>query len=97
MGNDVLLTLTATGIVPQNGGEIGQNQQGAVTAITDHFNDGGCLPPGFVTVLGLSGDELETALSQISGEAAAAAQAGARRRPRPSFSARCSRRAPVAP
>ena len=76
-GNDVLLTLTATGTAPPNGGGIASNQLNTVTAISDHFNNGGSLPPAFVTVLGLSGEEQQAALSQLSGEATAAAQAGA--------------------
>jgi autotransporter-associated beta strand protein len=75
-GNDVLLTLEATFTPPAGG--LGRNQQNVADAVTVYFNDGGTLPPEFVTLFALTGDELNTALSQISGEAAAAARQSAR-------------------
>ena len=75
VGNDVLLTLEATFTPPAGG--LGRNQQHVADAVTIYFNDGGTLPPEFVTLFALTGDELNTALSQISGEAAAAAQQNA--------------------
>ena len=65
-GNDVLLQLTA-----QLGlsGNFPSNQQSVANALNTFFNDGGTLPPGFVTLFGLTGDQLLQALSQTSGEA----------------------------
>jgi autotransporter-associated beta strand protein len=67
----VLLNLTA-----QLGlsGSFNQNQQNVATAINGFFNSGGALPPGFVTVFGLSGGNLANALTQLSGETATGTQ-----------------------
>jgi outer membrane autotransporter protein len=78
-GNDVVLILQANGAPPSPSGGLPRNQQNAINAITTFFNNGGSLPPGFVTLVGLTGEEEVTALSQISGEAAAAAQHGVSR------------------
>jgi hypothetical protein len=43
-------------------------------AIDNFFNNGGALPPAFVSLFGLSGNNLTTALDQLSGEAATGAQ-----------------------
>src|SRR5262249_18546682 len=43
-------------------------------AIDNFFNTGGTLPPAFVSLYGLSGSSLTTALDQLSGEAATGAQ-----------------------
>ena len=75
VGNDVLLTLEATFTPPAGG--LGRNQQRVADAVTIYFNDGGTLPSEFVTLFALTGDELNTALSQITGEATAAAQQNA--------------------
>jgi autotransporter-associated beta strand protein len=75
-GGDVLLNLTATA-GGSGGALLARNQQSVLNSIVDFFDGGGSLPAGFVTVLGLSGGELSTALSQISGETTAAAQQGA--------------------
>jgi len=47
------------------------------TALDNFFNSGGALPPGFVSVFGLTGSNLGNALSQLSGEAATGGQQGA--------------------
>ena len=54
------------------------NQQNVSTSLTNYFNSGGTLTPGFSTVFGLSGPALANALTQISGE-----QRPARSRSRP--------------
>ncbi len=74
--NDVLLSLTATlGALPGSG--LNQNQQNVASSLNNFFNNGGSLPPNFVTVFGLTGSNLGTALTQLSGEAATGAQQGA--------------------
>jgi outer membrane autotransporter protein len=50
------------------------NQTNVATALKDFFTGGGALPPAFVTVFGLSGANLGSALSQLSGEAATGVQ-----------------------
>jgi hypothetical protein len=67
----VLLNLTA-----QLGlsGNFNQNQQNVATAINRFFNGGGALPPGFVTVFGLTGGNLANTLTQLSGETATGSQ-----------------------
>ncbi len=50
------------------------NQVNAGRAIDNFFNNGGTLPPAFVSLYGLSGANLTTALDQLSGEAATGAQ-----------------------
>lgn len=44
------------------------NQQNVIDTLNSYFNRGGTLPPGFVTLFGLSGDALLNGLSQASGE-----------------------------
>jgi uncharacterized protein with beta-barrel porin domain len=71
---DVLLNLTATlGL----GGGLPGNQQSVANAINNFFNNGGTLPPGFLSLFGLSGNNLANALSLLSGEAATGSQQGA--------------------
>jgi len=73
---EVLLNLTATlGALP--GAGLAPNQQNVAGALNNFFNNGGTLPPNFVTVFGLTGGNLATALTQLSGEAATGAQQGA--------------------
>jgi autotransporter-associated beta strand protein len=75
---DVLLNLQAS--LGKSGGEIGGlngNQQNVANSINSFFNSGGALTPNFLTIFGLSGGNLATALSELSGEAAADAQQGA--------------------
>src|SRR5262249_11835095 len=50
------------------------NQRDVGRAIDNFFNNGGTLPPTFVSLYGLSGSNLTTALDQLSGEAATGAQ-----------------------
>jgi autotransporter-associated beta strand protein len=50
------------------------NQFNVGIAIDNFFNNGGALPPAFVSLYGLSGSNLTTALDQLSGEAATGAQ-----------------------
>jgi len=50
------------------------NQLNVGRAIDNFFNNGGTLPPAFVSLYGLSGSSLITALDQLSGEAATGAQ-----------------------
>ena len=72
--NDVILNLTA---VLGQGVALNQNQQDVVNTLNAFFNNGGTLPPNFVSVFGLTGGNLAGALTQLSGEAAAGAQHGA--------------------
>jgi autotransporter-associated beta strand protein/YVTN family beta-propeller protein len=70
---EVLLNLTAAlgqGIA----GGLLANQQNVASALNAFFNNGGALPPGFVTVFGLTDDNLRNALTQLSGEAATGSQ-----------------------
>jgi hypothetical protein len=62
---DVLLDLAAILAI---GGNFNQNQQNVAGTINNFFNNGGALPPGFVTVFGLTGSSLGNALTQFSGE-----------------------------
>ncbi|MGA8991225.1 MAG: autotransporter domain-containing protein, partial [Rhodoplanes sp.] len=73
--NNVYLNLTAALGKSVNG--LNQNQVNVATAINGFFNSGGALPPNFASLFGLTGTNLATALSQLSGEAATAAQYGA--------------------
>ena len=50
------------------------NQRNVATALNNFFNNGGALPPNFVTIFGLTGANLRNALSQLSGEAATGGQ-----------------------
>ena len=72
---DAVLNLTAA-LAPQPlpGGGFAANQQNVATALNNFFNNGGALPPNFVSVFGLTGSNLGTALSQLSGEAATGTQ-----------------------
>jgi uncharacterized protein with beta-barrel porin domain len=70
---DVFLNLTA--IVPTSG--LSRNQSNVANTLNAFFNGGGTLPASFGPVFGLTGGNLGTALSQLSGEAATGAQQGA--------------------
>ena len=71
---DVFLNLTrALGPVGGPGG----NQQNVANGLNNFFNGGGALTPNFLTIFGLTGGNLTTALSQLSGEAAADSEQGA--------------------
>jgi uncharacterized protein with beta-barrel porin domain len=62
-----LLNFTAVlGTVGTSG--LGRNQQGVANALNNFFNNGGTLPPSFLTVFGLTGGNLSAALSQLNGE-----------------------------
>jgi outer membrane autotransporter protein len=50
------------------------NELNVGRAIDNFFNNGGALPPAFVSLYGLTGSNLTTALDQLSGEAATGAQ-----------------------
>jgi len=63
---DVLLAFNANlGL----GGNLNINQQNVANALNNFFNSGGTLPPGFLPVFGLTGGNLQNALTQMSGEA----------------------------
>ncbi len=68
---DVLLNLTAS---LGAGGGLSGNQQNVTNALNSFFNNGGALPPAFVTIFGLGGGNLANALGQLSGEAATGGQ-----------------------
>ncbi|SHL39881.1 autotransporter-associated beta strand repeat-containing protein [Bradyrhizobium lablabi] len=69
---DVFLNLSLTNLGA--GGGLNQNQQNVANAINTFFNKGGALPPGFVSLFGLSGGNLNNALTQVSGETATGSQ-----------------------
>ena len=64
---DVLLNLTAN---LGAGGNLNINQQDVANALNGFFNNGGMLPPGLLSVFGLTDGNLQNALSQLDGEAA---------------------------
>jgi outer membrane autotransporter protein len=69
--NEALLNLAAAlGL----GTNLNQNQQNVAGAINGFANGGGALPAGFVTLFGLTGQPLATALTQLSGEHATGIQ-----------------------
>jgi uncharacterized protein with beta-barrel porin domain len=61
-------------LVPVTG--LNTNQFNAAGGINNFVNNGGSLPPGFLTLLTLTPAQLGTALSQLSGEPATGAQQG---------------------
>lgn len=71
--NDVILNLTA---VLGAGLALNRNQQAVANGINNAFNGGSTLPAGLLTVFGLSGSNLATTLTQLSGEAATGTQQG---------------------
>jgi outer membrane autotransporter protein len=73
-GTDALLNLVM-GL--GKGVGLSQNQQNVANAINNFFNNGGMLPPNFVSLAGLSGGNLAFALSQLSGEVATGGQQAA--------------------
>jgi uncharacterized protein with beta-barrel porin domain len=86
--NSVVLNLTATlGQPTEPTGPTGPgalrptalsgNQLNVANSLNAFFNNGGALPPSFVSVFGLTGGNLANALSQLSGEAATGAQQAA--------------------
>ena len=70
---DVFLNLTAA---LGAGTPLNQNQQNVAGAINGFFNNGGTLPPSFISTFGLTGGNLANALTLLSGEAATGAQQG---------------------
>jgi uncharacterized protein with beta-barrel porin domain len=73
VGNNVLLNLTATlGALSPVG--LNPNQQKIATTLNTFFNNGGTLPPGFLTLFGLTGTNLGNALTRVSGETAVGSQ-----------------------
>ena len=81
-GTDAILNLTAVlgqqpttpGQQPLPNGALSGNQFNVANSLNNFFNTGGTLPPGFVTIFGLTGANLGNALTQLSGEAATGAQ-----------------------
>jgi hypothetical protein len=78
-GTDAILNLTATLGQPTGPSALGAtglsgNQFNVANSLNSFFNNGGTLPPGFVTIFGLTGANLGNALSSLSGEAATGAQ-----------------------
>ena len=71
---DVLLNLAAT-LGAQ--GALATNQQNVANVINSSFNGGGALPANFASLFNLTGSDLATALSRLSGEPATGAQIGA--------------------
>ena len=71
--DDVLLDMTAA---LGAGSALNGNQQNAASAINAFFNNGGSLPTNFTNLFSLSGSALTTALSQLDGEDATAAEKG---------------------
>ncbi len=80
---DVFLNLTASLAGPASlGGPsvfvgLNENQQSVANAINAFFNNGGTLPPSFLSLFGLTGANLANALTSLSGEVATGAQEGA--------------------
>jgi autotransporter-associated beta strand protein/T5SS/PEP-CTERM-associated repeat protein len=84
---DAILNLTAALGGPGLGGLGGPgnlgaagfngNQRNVANALNAFFNNGGTLPPAFVTIFDLTGANLANALTLLSGEPATGAQQGA--------------------
>jgi autotransporter-associated beta strand protein len=66
------VSLNLTGALGTAGLSI--NQLNVANSLNSFFNNGGTLPPSFVTIFSLTGGNLASALSQLSGEAATGAQ-----------------------
>lgn len=69
-GNDLLLSLDPGSLAAFLVGA-SRNQQNVAQGIDKGLSGGGALPPGFTTLFGLSGEALNNALTQVSGEAGA--------------------------
>ncbi len=63
---DAFLNLAA--VLGGPGSGLSGNQQNVATSLNNFFNGGGALTPNFFTIFGLSGGNLASALSQLSGE-----------------------------
>jgi hypothetical protein len=72
--DDAFLTLN-TALSQVSG--LNGNEQNVANALSNYFNNGGSLPPNFLTVFGLTGGNLTTALSKLDGKAATDAGKGA--------------------
>ncbi|MFL9828471.1 autotransporter domain-containing protein [Rhodoplanes sp. SY1] len=70
--NNVYLDLTAA--LGLGGGPLPGNAQNVAGAINGYFNNGGALPPNFVSLFGLTGSNVAGALTSLSGEATTGAQ-----------------------
>ncbi len=68
-GNDVTLNLTAQ--LGFGAGSLATSQQNVANTLNTYFNNGGALPPQFVTLFGLTGESLRNGLGQTSGEPSA--------------------------
>jgi T5SS/PEP-CTERM-associated repeat protein/autotransporter-associated beta strand protein len=71
-GTDVYLDATAAQLGRSTA--LNVNQQNVATALNNFFNNGGTLPPGFVSLYGLTGSSLGNALTQASGELGTSSQ-----------------------
>ena len=69
--NDVFLNLRAS---LGNGASLNANQQNVAGSVNDFFNNGGALPPAFLSLFGSSGGALANGLTQASGELGTGAQ-----------------------
>jgi autotransporter-associated beta strand protein len=58
------------------GGGLTPGQRTIANTINTAFNNGGTLPPGLANLFGLTGNNLSTGLSQVSGQAATGAEIG---------------------
>ena len=72
--DDVFLNLSAA---LGAGTPLNPNQQNVANALNTFFNNGGALPPNFVSIFGLTGPSLQNALTQLSGENATDSEKGA--------------------
>ena len=68
---DAILNLSAA---LGNGTTLNQNQQNVANALNNFFNNGGALPPGFLSLFNLAGANLGRALTLLDGEVATGAQ-----------------------
>ncbi len=69
--NDAFLNLNAA--LGGSGSGLPGNQQNVANSLNNFFNGGGTLTPNFLTIFGLSGGNLNTALAQLSGQSNTAA------------------------
>jgi autotransporter-associated beta strand protein len=65
-GNDVSLNLTAQ--LGFGAGHLTTSQRNVANTLNTYFNNGGALPPQFVSLFGPTGDSLRNGLNQASGE-----------------------------
>jgi outer membrane autotransporter protein len=72
--SDVILNLTANLGEAIGTAGLSRNQQNVASGLDTYFNNGGTMPPSFSGLFGLTGTNLGTALTLLSGEAATGAQ-----------------------